>query len=808
MCFLKIKKEVIKLINFNYNLEPGKNRESLRDYTNYKRIISIITPAWNPTEYLFQTANCILNQTYPYFEWIIIDDGSTNKESLEILKQVEEMDSRITVLHKKNEGLSKTRDYGVKHSSKETDIVVFIDDDDLLDKTYLECAYYTLCANPGASWTYCDVVNFQGEQNLWNKKFSSSRMKYENLLVSQAMVRKTAFNDVNGFVLEGNGHYEDWIFWLKLMAKGHYPVHMSFYGFWYRRKKTSGQLKLAASNHKKNIKEIAKYAKKIEKEVIAVEYPKDDYNWDGITENISTVVIPEFKNNKKTNIMVIVPWMTVGGADKFNLDLFKMIDKNKYSITLISMQPTEYVWRQQFEEACDEVFDLSSFINRKDWLSFINYIIESRHIDIIFNTNSVTGYMMLPYLHAKYPDLPILDYVHMEEWYNRNGGYSRDSAAVGSVIDKTLFCNKNSENILIDYFKRNKESVGTVYIGVDADKFDPEKYDKEALRKKYGVTKDQFVMSVIARIDYQKRPILLMKIIREVINENKIKNPIFVIAGDGPLLSKIKKIAANDNTAKYIKFIGKTSSPDEIYAISDLTLNCSIKEGLALTSYESLSMGVPVVSADVGGQKELINDDTGVIVPCMQDEADIHNFNYKKEEIIPYVNGINKVYKNINKYKKACRKRILDGFTIDNMIIKMQHEFDELLKVKHTKTTLSENMDVLKELLNQYFVADKMLYTWLCSEYDKNVYGFDVVGKPGKLQRLVYSWRNLGFKLHMPNEFDIIMYNGYDILRHGKNFVISFIGIFKSLAKLIIKLFLQICIRVKNVIKKIFLCNH
>ena len=800
---------MIQLINFNYNLEPGKDKNISREYTNYKKVISIITPAWNPSEYIFQTANCILNQTYPYFEWLIVDDGSTNKESLEILKQVEKMDDRIKVLHKKNEGLSKTRDYGVKHSAKETDIVVFIDDDDLLDKTYLECAYYTLCANPGASWVYSDVVNFEGEENLWNKKFSSSRMKYENLLVSQAMIRKSAFHDVGGFVLEGNGHYEDWIFWLKLMAKGHYPVHMSFYGFWYRRKINSGQLKLARSNHKKNMKIIAEYAEEITMPIEAIEYPKEDYNWDGITEKIDTVVTPEFKDNKKTNIMVMVPWMTLGGADKFNLDLFKMIDKNKYSITLISMQPTEYAWRQQFEEACDEVFDLSTFINRKDWLSFINYIIETRHIDIIFNTNSVTGYMMLPYLHAKYPELPILDYIHMEEWYNRNGGYSRDSAAVGSVIDKTLFCNKNSENILVDYFKRDRESVGTVYIGVDADKFNPEKYDKEKLRKKYGVSMDQFVMSVICRIDYQKRPILLMKIIKATISQNKIKNPMFVIAGDGPLLSKIKKIAAKDNTDKYIKFIGKTSSPDEIYAISDLTLNCSIKEGLALTSYESLSMGVPVVSADVGGQRELINEDTGVIVPCIQEESEIHNFDYKKEEIISYVDGIHKVYKNINKYKKACRKRILDGFTIQNMVVKMQEEFDKLSKIKHKKSTLAEHTDVFKELLNQHFLVDKGLYTWLCGEYDKNVYDIvDVAGNKGKMQKYVYYWKNLGIKLHVPNEFDIIMYNGYDILRHGKDFITSFVGVVVSCAKLIIKLFIQICVRILNIIKKIFVRKH
>ena len=124
-----------------------------------------------------------------------------------------------------------------------------------------------------------------------------------------------------------------------------------------------------------------------------------------------------------------------------------------------------------------------------------------------------------------------------------------------------------------------------------------------------------------------------MEIIKEVVRQNKIKNILFVIAGDGPLLNDIKKIAKQNKLNKYIKFLGKTSTPDEIYAISDMTLNCSIKEGLALTSYESLSMGVPVVSADVGGQKELINDETGVIVPCLQKENEIHNFNYQMEEV-------------------------------------------------------------------------------------------------------------------------------------------------------------------------------
>lgn len=711
--------------NFDFSLEPGREL-SVPKYTGEHKTISIITPSYNSEEYIFQTANCILSQTYPYFEWLIIDDGSKNEESLERLKKVEAMDPRIKVLHKKNEGLSKTRDYGVEHSDKNTELVVFIDDDDLLEKTYLEMAYYTMMTNSEAAWCYCDVVNFQGEKYLWNKLFSSQAMKHQNILVSQAMVRKSAYYEVGGFNMVGNGHFEDWCFWLKLLAKGHYPVHMSYYGFWYRRKLTTGQLQNALKNKKENMKDIKRLSANVSNDIFGIEYPRANYEWNQVNINKRPdIIAPKYKNNGKTNILVIIPWMMVGGADKFNLDLFKLIDKSKYSVTLLTTQPTEYVWRQKFEEVVDNLFDLSTFIDRKDWLNFIEYIIETRNIDIIFNTNSLTGYMMLPYLHNKYPNIPIMDYIHMEEWYNRGGGYSRDSASVTSVIDKTLFCNKASEKIMNEYFGVDKKKVGTVYIGVDTDKFNPENYDKEKLRKKYKVDNNKFVVGLIARIDYQKRPMLLMRVIEETVKRNKIDNLLFVVAGSGPLLSQIKEIAKEKELNDYVKFLGNSKTPDEIYAISDVTLNCSIKEGLALTSYESLSMGVPVVSSDVGGQKELINEDVGVIVDCLQKEEDIHDFNYSKEEINGYVDGIIKIYNNIDEYKDKCRKRILNGFTINNMVENMQKEFDNVLK-NHKAEEPDDNENIYLELINQYLLNNTKEYQWLICQYIENVFGIRI----------------------------------------------------------------------------------
>lgn len=790
------------MVNIDYHLEPGRTLRPHRQFEKHDPVISIVTPSWNSSDKIFQLANCILNQTYPYYEWIIVDDGSTNKESLKYLEEIEKMDSRIRVLHKKNEGLSKTRDYGIKHSTKTSEYIVLIDDDDLLDPTFLETSYFSMNAHPEASWCYSDTINFQGEETVWNKFFSSEKMKYENILVSQAMIKKEAFYDVGGFQLEGNGFYEDWIFWLKLLAKKRFPIHMSYYGFWYRRKVVSGQLKLARSNHKKNMRIIERYAEKITDVINAIEYPKDDYNWDTIREKIDTVAVPKLKDSKKTHILVIVPWMMLGGADKFNLDLFDNIDREKYYITLLTTQPTEYVWRQKFEQTCDEVFDLSSFIDRKDWLAFINYIIESRKIDLVLNTNSQSGYAMLPYIRAKYPSMPIMDYIHMEEWYNRNGGYSRDSAGVGSVIDKTLFCNQNSERILVDYFKRNPESVGTVYIGVDADKFNPEKYDRKSLQEKYHIPSNRTIISLIARIDYQKRPFLLMQIIKKTVE--KKKDVLFLIAGDGPLLPDIKRIARDQGLDSYVRFLGKTDKPDELYAISDMTLNCSIKEGLALTAYESLAMGVPVVSCDVGGQKELINKDTGVIVPCLQNEEDIFDFNYQEEDIQNYVDGILKISKRLDQYKKACRKRILDGFTIDNMAENMQREFDQLLNKKLPKTSdLTNHLDITKELITMFFLADKPQYQWLVTKYNRDVYGMD---KPmeelSKKERFLLKGQTLAARLHIPEEAELCFRFFYEIARQIKHFFESIIMVPVLLVRLFFKFIALEYRRIKRILKR------
>lgn len=101
-----------------------------------KGLVSIITPIFNSEKFIKETYKSILNQTYSSWEWIVIDDNSSDK-SLDIVKELSKNDFRI-ILIKNQENLkaAKSRNKGLNIAKGE--YITFIDSDDLWDKFFLE----------------------------------------------------------------------------------------------------------------------------------------------------------------------------------------------------------------------------------------------------------------------------------------------------------------------------------------------------------------------------------------------------------------------------------------------------------------------------------------------------------------------------------------------------------------------------------------------------------------------------------------------------------------------------------------------
>lgn len=93
-------------------------------------LISVIIAVYNPGKYLRPCLDSIVNQTYKNLEIILVDDGSVD-ESPAVCDEYAKKDSRVLVHHKKNGGVSSTRNKGLELSHG--DFVSFIDSDDYLD---------------------------------------------------------------------------------------------------------------------------------------------------------------------------------------------------------------------------------------------------------------------------------------------------------------------------------------------------------------------------------------------------------------------------------------------------------------------------------------------------------------------------------------------------------------------------------------------------------------------------------------------------------------------------------------------------
>lgn len=98
-------------------------------------LVSIIIPVYNAEKYLLRCVKSIFVQTYPNFELLLINDGSTDG-SKELCDSLLLKDNRIKVFHKQNGGASSARNYGLDKATGK--YICFVDADDWVDPNYIE----------------------------------------------------------------------------------------------------------------------------------------------------------------------------------------------------------------------------------------------------------------------------------------------------------------------------------------------------------------------------------------------------------------------------------------------------------------------------------------------------------------------------------------------------------------------------------------------------------------------------------------------------------------------------------------------
>lgn len=201
----------------------------------------------------------------------------------------------------------------------------------------------------------------------------------------------------------------------------------------------------------------------------------------------------------------------------------------------------------------------------------------------------------------------------------RNNFITRMSNRLMNPLESGIIavCNRGREMMISNGISASKikvlfNAVDPMYWGMP---------EKSTIREEFGISDDTFVILCASRFAHDKGHRYLVRTINKLrgMTDRKMK---CILAGDGPLLGEIKQMTEELGLSKDILFAGFRQDIKNLFTGSDLYFNSSEHEASSFLILEALASGLPVVATDMGGNDDIINDETGCGVLVEYDDAE------------------------------------------------------------------------------------------------------------------------------------------------------------------------------------------
>jgi len=252
----------------------------------------------------------------------------------------------------------------------------------------------------------------------------------------------------------------------------------------------------------------------------------------------------------------------------------------------------------------------------------VDQALRLRNPSVVLITNSFHGYAMLPYLRAVHPGRVFIDYNHMEEEYWREGGHVRWGVVYHSLLDYS-FVSSNRLKAWMTIRGANASRIQVEPASVDLTEFVPSAGDRATVRSNLGMADGDVVVLYACRLAAQKQPLLAAEVMIRVLKRQRKEGlPLakFLVGGTGPLAPDMEMYLRTSQLDRReqasIVHLGSVPAEEmrDLMQASDVLFLPSVMEGIPLTFFEAMALGVAIVGADVGANSELVvNGVTGIL---------------------------------------------------------------------------------------------------------------------------------------------------------------------------------------------------
>jgi len=205
-------------------------------------LVSIVVPCYNLGAFLVEAVESALGQTYAAVEVIVVDDGSTDPETIRVLEQADWPRARI--VRKQNGGCPSALNAAVALARGR--YILALSADDRVHPDYVRQAVEVLKARGEVGIVYCSAEFFGDRTGPWQlPDYSRDEMAHGNVIPVTAMFRRDDWEKVGGFNEEAVLGLEDWDLWLRVISLPREVVKLEQVLFYYRIRYDSATMQMA-----------------------------------------------------------------------------------------------------------------------------------------------------------------------------------------------------------------------------------------------------------------------------------------------------------------------------------------------------------------------------------------------------------------------------------------------------------------------------------------------------------------------------------------------------------------------------------
>ena len=593
-------------------LAPNGNVVSKRCWrypsTEAPILVSIVIPCFNYGRFVMEAVRSARTQTIYSLEVIVVDDGSTDPQTVEVLDALARNDE-VFLLRQVNQGLPTARNAGIAAACGE--FVCCLDADDLIDPTYLELAVALLMSDSSIGFAYSYVRFFGDVDEVWETRdFDIHETLIANFTAVSAVFRRDDWREIGGYSPEMRGGFEDWEFWIRLARLGRTGRVMRHPLFMHRR-----HGRTMTHDAKDMQEELHARIRRLNPEVFSD--PGLRRTLRGLAGSRQEAVAafrtltPAVAADPRPGLLVVVAWLRRGGAERLLLSILNELAIT-WRIVIVTTEADSHLMAADFRSVTAEIFHLHETVNACARLAFFSHLLASRRIARVLSSGSAWFLKELPKLQLQAPmAFKTANIIHNEV----PDSVFRAAVSAGNALGQHVAVSRKVEDLLCGSGIA-PDSVIRIVNGIDPVPLATAAARRNELRARRGLGEDDVLLVWAGRLAVEKRPKIFVRIVGTLRKQMKLHA---VLAGDGPLADDVYALIKREDLVDVIATPGHLPGSEvaELLAAADILVLTSAVEGLPLIVLEALAAGCPVAATDVGDISSVVVDGVdGVLVPA------------------------------------------------------------------------------------------------------------------------------------------------------------------------------------------------